>query len=433
MDLLKRIDGKAEQAELMEIREETTLVEYEANQLKNCSVAETSGRALRVIASGRQGFAYAAGSADDDALSRNALESAAFGDEAGYSFASPSKAREVRSFDGEVAGMETARFVSIGRELVELALAAEPEARCSAGVSRSVVETRIRATSGLDVAYRASPFWIWLEIERIEGDDILMVFDQLGASAWEEDYLAFARGLAAKLALAREITSIEPRRMPVLFAPAGALALAFPVMEGLKGKEVLKGTSPLAGKVGQGLFDPKVTIVDDGTLDGELASAPYDAEGVPRRRNVLFDRGVLRNFIYDLRTAARAGTESTGNAARELASRPPEPGFSNFSIEACDTALADMIASIDEGIVVEDLLGLGQGNIISGAFSNPLGLAFKVEKGEIVGRVKGLSIAGNVYELLKDVAAVSRETRRVYGSYRMPWILLDGVSVAGKG
>ncbi len=91
-----------------------------------------------------------------------------------------------------------------------------------------------------------------------------------------------------------------------------------------------------------------------------------------------------------------------------------------------------MLASIDGGILVEDLLGLGQGNIISGAFSNPLALAFKIEKGEIVGRVKDMSIAGNIYDLLKDVGAVSKEAHWVYNTFYAPYILIPEMNVAGK-
>ena len=81
---------------------------------------------------------------------------------------------------------------------------------------------------------------------------------------------------------------------------------------------------------------------------------------------------------------------------------------------------------------MENLLGLGQGNTLSGAFSNPLALAFKIEKGEITGRVKDLSIAGNVYDLLKQVAAVSRESQWVYSSFQAPYIFIPEMNVAGK-
>jgi len=152
---------------------------------------------------------------------------------------------------------------------------------------------------------------------------------------------------------------------------------------------------------------------------------------VPHRRNALVEKGVLKGFIYDLKTAAQYGVESTGNASRSLFN-PPEPSFTNLVIQPGDTPLKDMIARMNEGIIVEDLLGIGQGNIISGAFSNPLALAFKVEKGEIVGRVKDLSIGGNIYELLKDVAAVSQEAQWVSSTFYAPYVLIPEMNVAGK-
>ena len=94
--------------------------------------------------------------------------------------------------------------------------------------------------------------------------------------------------------------------------------------------------------------------------------------------------------------------------------------------------MAEIIAGRDERLLVENALGLGQGNVISGAFSNSLSLAFKIEKGEIIGRVKDVSIAGNVYDLLQDVAAVSQETQWVYRIFNLPYVLLPDVNVVAK-
>jgi PmbA protein len=92
-----------------------------------------------------------------------------------------------------------------------------------------------------------------------------------------------------------------------------------------------------------------------------------------------------------------------------------------------------IIAGIKEGLLVEDPLGLGQGNIISGAFSNNLSLAFKIEGGEIVGRVKDVSIAGNIYQDLRRVEAISRESEWVYGGASLPYVLLPELNVVTKG
>jgi PmbA protein len=430
MDILTQLKKQAEQVEVLSLQNEKTTVEYEANQLKTCSVAETRGTAVRVIRKGQLGFAASSDETAMDKLAANALESAAYGDRAKFSFPDTEPAPIVRTFDKVVADLPIARLAEIGKEILDLVLSVEPEARCNIALERSTVSANIRNQKGLDVAFKTSPLSLGLEIDRIEGDDVLILFDQLGTTVWENDYMDFARRLVEKLINARTIAKIKPGRMPVLFAPSGTLALAFPLSQGLNGKEVYKGTSPLTGKIGEKIFDEKLTIIDDGTIDGKFASASYDDEGVPRRRNTLIEKGMLKGFIYDLKTAAQSGVESTGNASRSLF-YPPEPSGTNLVIQAGNTPLKDILAGMEKGIIVEDLLGIGQGNVISGAFSNPLALAFMVEKGEIVGRVKDLSIAGNIYDLLKNVEAVSKETQWVYSTVCAPYILIPEMNVAG--
>ncbi len=431
MDILTQLKKQAEQVEILNLQNEKTTIEYEANQLKNCAVAETKGTAVRVIRNGRLGFAASSDDTAMEKLAANALESAAYGDKAPFSFPEPEPAPIVRTFDKAVAELPIARLVEIGQEMLDLILPADPSARCNIILERSLISANIRNQKGLDVAFKTSPLSLGLEIDRVEGDDVLILYDQLGTTVWEKDYLAFARRLVEKLKMARIITSIKPGKMPVLFAPSGALALGLPLSEGLNGKAVYKGTSPMAGKIGEKLFDEKITIIDDGTIDGKFASASYDDEGVPHHRNVLVEKGVLKSFFYDLKTAAQSGVKSTGNAARGLFN-PPEPSLTNFVIQPGQTPLKEILAGMDEGIIVEDLLGIGQGNTISGAFSNPLALAFKVEKGEIVGRVKDLSIAGNIYDLLMNVTAVSKEAQWVYNTVHAPYILISEMNVAGK-
>jgi PmbA protein len=431
MDILTQLKKQAEQVEVLSLQNEKTTIEYEANQLKTCTVAETKGTAVRVIRKGKLGFAASTDDTVMDKLAANALESATYGDNATFSFPDPKPAPIVRTYDKKVAELPIARLVEIGREMLDLILPLEPDARCNISLERSLVSANIRNQKGLDVSFKTSPLSLGLEIDRIDGDDVLILYDQMGTTVWEKDYLSFARRLVEKLKKASILTSIKPGKMPVLFAPTGTLALALPLSQGLNGKDVYKGISPMAGKIGEKLFDEKISILDDGTIDGKFASASYDDEGVPRRCNLLIEKGVLKGFIYDLKTASLSGVESTGNASRGLFN-PPDPSFTNLVIQPGKIPLKDILASMDEGILVEDLLGIGQGNTISGAFSNPLALAFKVEKGEIVGRVKDLSIAGNIYDLLKNVSAVSEEAQWVYSTFLAPYILIPEMNVAGK-
>lgn len=431
MDFFNQLKKQTEQVEVFELQDEKTTIDFQANQLKSSSVAETRGTAVRVVREGRLGFAASSNLQSLDKLSVNALESASYGDKVPLYFPSIQAAPVVQTYDTRVAELPISRLVEMGKEILDLILPIEPDVRCNITIERSVTSTCIRNQTGLEINFQRSPLSIGFEINRIQGDDVLILFDLFGTTVLAQDHLDFARVLVEKLKLARAITQIKSGKMPVLFAPVSTLALMTPLNEGLNGKNAYKGTSPMIGKIGEKLFDDKITITDDGTIDGKFESAPFDDEGTPHRRNVLIDQGVLKSFVYDLKTAAQFGVETTGNASRRLFS-PPGPSITNFMIQPGQTPLKDIIASMDEGIIVEDLLGLGQGNVISGAFSNPLSLAFKVEKGEVVGRVKDVSIAGNIYDLLKNVAAVSQETQWVYHSINAPYILLPEMNVVAK-
>jgi len=432
MDILSDLSRRASQAEVADVRIESTKIGFEANRLKSSQVEETAGLAVRVVKDGRLGFAASSDLAATDKLIANALESAAYGDRVPIVFPAPQPAPAVATYDPAIAEFPIPRLVEIGQQIVEMVLATEPEALVNVDLKRGVQRIGVRNQAGTDVSVRRSPLSIYVEASRVKGDDVLFVGDIAGATVWEEDYLAFVRRLTQLLEQAKRSATLRSGKMPVLFAPSGALMLGLPLMEGLNGKNVYARTSPMAGKVGEQLFDPKLTIADDPLLDGRFGSAAYDEEGVAHRRHVLVEQGVLRGFLYDLKTAALSGVESTGNGERSLFSAP-QPSPTNLIFQPGPTPLADMIGGIKEGLLAVDALGLGQGNVISGAFSNSLSLAFKIENGEIVGRVKDVSLAGNVYELLRNVAAISRETEWVYASLSLPYILLDGMNVVTKG
>ncbi len=431
MYIFKQLEAQADQVEVVNIQSESTTIGFETNRLKSSQVEETKGTAVRVVKDGRLGFAASSDESAQERLVSNVLDSVAYGDEVPITFPAPQPAPQVTVFDQTIAELSIPRMVEMGQEIIDLVLEIEPRAYVNVGLERGVQRQSIRNHAGTEVSFKRSPLSTTLMVNRVEGDDVLLMFDIEGVTVWEHDYLAFARRLGEKLELAKRNASIRSGRMPVLFAPSGALVLGLPLRLGLDGKNVYTQISPMAGKVGEKLFDEKLTIVDDPTIHGRLASASHDDEGVAHRRNVLVERGVLKGFMYDLKTAAQSGVESTGNGSRSLFS-PPSPAPTNLLFKAGETPLADIIAGIDEGLWVDHVLGLGQGNIVSGAFSNSLSLAFKIEKGEIVGRVKDVSIAGNVYDLLQDVAAVSRETEWVYGSVNLPYVLMPDMNVVTK-
>lgn len=430
-DLLDRLAKRAEQAEVFEIDSESTSVGFEANKLKSFEVNQTRGVALRVVNEGRLGFAASSDMEAQERLVENALESARHGDAVPVQFPGPGEGPRVSVYDQQLATLSTDRLIEVGREVIDVISRADPNALVNMDLERSVRRTSVRNSNGGDVSVEKSPLSISIRVERVQQEDVLMLYRYFGTALWSEGYREAAEILAEQLRLAREITTIRSGRMPVLFSPHGAVVLGLPLMLGLNGKDVHRGISPMAGKLGEQLFDEKLTLLDDPTLDGRPGSASHDDEGVPHKRVPLIERGVLQSFLYDLKTAAQAGVEPTGNGERGLFS-PPSPSFSNLVLDAGTTPVADIISGLDEALLVESPLGLGQGNVISGAFSNNLSLAFKIEKGEIVGRVKDVSIAGNIYTDLKQVDTLSQEREWAYGGMQLPYLLLPALNVVAK-
>jgi PmbA protein len=431
MDVFGELRSQAEQVEVVNLNSESTTVGFEANRLKTSQIDETTGVAARVVKDGRLGFAASSDKSAMQRLVASALESAEFGDRIPLDFPGPRPTANVIAYDPAIAELSVARLVEMGEEIINYLLNIEPDARIGVQLERGVQRIRLRNQAGANVAFDRSPLSVSIEISRVQGDDVLLLWDVVGTTVWDDDYMASAHKLGKKLELAKQSSTLRSRNMPTLFSPTGSLALGYPLMLGLNGKNVFTGISPMIGKVGEKLFDSKIIVADDATLNGRYASAPYDDEGVAHRRNTLVDGGVLKGFLYDLKTAAQSGVESTGNGSRSLFS-PPTPSPTNLLVEAGDTPIEEMIDSIDDGLLVEDVLGLGQGNVISGAFSNSVGLAFRISKGEIVGRVKDVSIAGNIYDLLKDVEAISSEAEWVYSRFRLPYILLADMNVVAK-
>lgn len=428
MDLLQKLRTQAEQVEVVELLNEATTVNFEANHLKGSKVEETKGTAVRVVRNGQLGFAASTLSGAEDKLIQNALESAAYGDRLDIQFPAAHPAKAVRTYDEKIACMPVSRLVEMGKEVLAIILDVAPEAKVNVSLERAIQRASIRNQAGAEVNFERSPLSGFIEVMEVKGDDVLILYEVPGFTVWEDEFRLAAERLAEKLKMAQKVTGMPSGRMPVVFTPAGALVLAIPLAEGLNGKNVFMGTSPIGSKLGEQLFDRKFSLVDDGTLDGKFGSAAYDDEGIPHQRLPMIEAGVLQSFYYDLKTAFQAGTVSTGNGSRSLFN-PPAPALTNGVILAGDQSYPEIIAGIKDGILVDTVLGLGQGNILSGAFSNPLSLAFKIENGEITGRVKGASIAGNIYEVLKSVAAISREQEWVYQSFCAPYLLIEEMNV----
>jgi PmbA protein len=146
----------------------------------------------------------------------------------------------------------------------------------------------------------------------------------------------------------------------------------------------------------------------------------------------LIEGGVLKNFYYDLQTAGLAGTNSTGNGYRSLYSLPG-PSLAALIVPAGEAKYGEIVDGIKEGVLIDQVMGAWAGNVLAGDFSANIHLGYKIENGEIVGRVRDTMVAGNVFQALKDsVEALGSETSWVGAGMKTPAILLGNISVSSR-
>jgi len=432
----RRVSGGG--ADALWRREERTAIAFESGRLKSAGTTEEAGVNLRVVQGGRVGVAgtTATDGATGDLLDR-VLASAALGESLALGFPPPSPLPPISTYFDAAANASLDSLIAVGEELV--ARLTRDGCQLNVAVEREVSETEIANTAGATGRYRATGVAVGVDITRIAGDDVLMVYDQYVAAdlPGAADLDALVRSVATRLDLALTVVGPPEGALPVIFTPAGLSAILLPLEQALSGKAVLQGVSPLGEKLGSRVFDERFSLTDDPLAQGRAGSRPCDDEAVASRTLPLVEKGVVRAFIYDLETAARAGTASTGHGRRGVFGKP-RIAYTNLVVGMDRKRKTEngipgggLAAGIQDGLIVEDLIGVGQGNVIAGGFSHPVALAYRVERGAITGRVKDAAVAGNVYELLKKVGGFGNDGRWL-GTRFAPSLLLEGVSVARR-
>jgi PmbA protein len=219
-------------------------------------------------------------------------------------------------------------------------------------------------------------------------------------------------------------------RYDLLLDPFVAAEMLELLADALRGDQVLKGKSFFASRVGQKVGAPSLTIVDDGRLKRGLGTSGCDAEGLPTQTTVLVREGILQGYLYDSSSARKAGTKSTGNAGRASYKGLPEPETTNFFIKPGNKSSEQLIASIDSGLYVHNAMGLHTVDTVSGDFSLGI-MGERIEKGKRTHGVRGVTIAGNLLDLLNTLEAVGNDL--VFsGSLGSPTLWVKGVSVGGS-
>ena len=300
-----------------------------------------------------------------------------------------------------------------------------PDATVTSG-GASVGTGQITLANSHGVRYTARQSDLSLSLEMISGQSTGYEFDHVCSKAMADprhvgEQAAF---LAFRSAGGKDIPSGE---YDIVLSPmAFADLLSGIFVPALSGRNVLQGRSKLAGKIGEAVASPGLSLFDDPHRSNAAGSTWFDAEGTPTQRIDFIKDGVLSGFAYDLKTAYRAGVQSTGSAVRGGFAGLPAIGHHNLIVDGKRDAVFD-----EPAIYVHSVVGAHTANPLSGDFSVEMSNPFQVRDGELAEPVRGAMLTGNFFDLIHNVAALGKESRAV-GSYILPPVRINKVRVIGK-
>jgi len=217
-------------------------------------------------------------------------------------------------------------------------------------------------------------------------------------------------------------------QVPIVFDPMVSTSILEHIFEGVNGDSVYRGASFLAGKLGQKIAGGNVNIIDDGTIVGGFGTSPFDGEGVPTRRTVVVENGVLKSYLLNTYTAKKLGMQTTGNAARGLAGTPGI-GPGNYFLQPGTRTPKELIAGIKEGLYVTEFLGQGV-NLVTGDYSRGAS-GMWISGGEFAYPVEEITVAGNLKELFFNISEIANDLE-FRGSVAAPTLRVDGLMVGGE-
>jgi PmbA protein len=410
-----------------------------SGEVESLSDAGGRGIGVRAFAGARSGYAYGTDLTDEGVaeLARAAREVAELADEDDHE----GLPEELGTAD--VDGLASPGFADWTTERkVELALAVERVARAREGVTQ--VENAVYSDAdgsvalansrGFAASYSVTNVWAYASAFAGEGADLMTGLGVgMGRDPSELDAEAIgaeAADRALALVGARQPSS---RRCPVVLDAFVAASFVGFIGSMLSADAVQRGRSLFADKEGEAVADPALRLADDGTDPDGPSTAPFDGEGAPTRRNALIEDGRLLGFLYDSRTARRAGRSTTGNASRGSYRSPPAVGTTNLVVEGGDRDLDGLLAQAGDGLYVTEVAGLHSGvNPVSGTFS--VGAVGRlVENGELAGPVREMTIASDLVSMLKAVRSVGSDPRWVPfgGSVKAAPVLVGEMAVSG--
>ncbi len=438
-DILKKtLSRKVDQAEVFLSSTKTLKIDVLDRKVESSDEISDVGCGIRVIKDKKLGFAYT--SDFDETVLEETIDQAianSRNSEADEFNVLPGSTVEqgpssAGFYDEKIGKTSIEKKVEIALKIEDSAYKADDRIKKTEKVSYSDSESGIWIvnSNGVNVNYKSNFCGAYAEMIAVQNGEMeagfgigfVKRFDDLQP----EEIGKEASRRATELLRARSIPS---QKIPLVFDPFIGTQILEVLAAPLSSEAVQKGKSLFIDKIGKAIGSKVLSIIDNGRLPNGLASAPFDAEGIATQETRLIESGTLSTYLYNAYTANKGKTKSTGNAVRGSFKGLPMVGPTNLYIEAGSQTPAEIIKSIKKGLYVTRVMGIHTANPISGDFS--IGASgIMIENGEKTYPVRGITIAGNLIEMLKAVEAVGSDLR-FFVNVGSPTLLVSGITISG--
>ncbi|AFY74843.1 putative Zn-dependent protease-like protein [Synechococcus sp. PCC 7502] len=400
-------------------------VYFEANRLKQIENISSEGTALRLWKNHQPGLAIAYGDIAPETLVEKALALSDLNAPEEIYLNSSSSSTNYAS-NAECLPISQAQLISYGEAAITQITDIYPDVICSSQWDYGTQSMRLINSLGLDCSYSDRSLDGSISAELIKDEDFLNIWQSHSDRSSFPPHLLTAPILQHLEWSDRNATSGNGK-VPILFTAKAADTLWGIVAEACSGRHVRQKTTPWLDQLNQQVISPAITISQNPTLG--MHSLPFDDEGTPTQTVTWIDQGMLKAFYGDRRTAAELNLELTGNGFRSGLGSYPSPSLFNLIIDSGSGNLTDLISSISDGILIDQILG--DSPDLSGDFAINVDLGYRIKQGKIFGRVKDTMVSGNAFTALNHVIQLGSD-RSWQGSLYTPSLIVDGLSVTSK-
>ncbi len=339
---------------------------------------------------------------------------------------------DLQLFSPSIDSFDPARRIELARDAEQAALSFDPRIDNSEGGSfSSATSWRAFANSlGFLSSYRSSSCGLSaVPVATFEGRRERDYWHSSARAIEGLESPDFIGRTAAQRVLRRlGARKASTQKVPVVFEPRVARSLLGHLFSAISGDSVYRKSSYLAGLLGQQAAGSNITVIDDATLPGLFGTAPFDDEGVPSRRTVVFENGRLSSYLLNSYTARKLGLQTTGSASRGVTGNAGV-GHGNFFLQPGENSPESIISSVKNGLYVTELLGSGV-NIVNGDYSRGAA-GLWIENGQLAWPVHEITIAGNLRRMFEQVDAIGNDLE-FRGSVACPTILIGEMTVSGQ-